>query len=115
VKTLQNKVYLDAFFQQQFSGGQRYEDVEKLVKDNFTFGNILMTYVGHGGESNWSQERILSSNDLPIYKNIYSLPFVTTATCGFAPYDKPNASNKSAGERYFLQKDGGAIFCQLFQ
>ncbi len=109
VKTLQNKVYLDAFFQQQFSGGQRYEDVEKLVKDNFTFGNILMTYVGHGGESNWSQERILSSNDLPIYKNIYSLPFVTTATCGFAPYDKPNASNKSAGERYFLQKDGGAI------
>ncbi|MBL7788801.1 MAG: type IX secretion system sortase PorU [Chitinophagales bacterium] len=109
IKTLQNKVYLDAFFQQQFSGGQRYEDVEKLVKDNFTFGNILMTYVGHGGEFNWSQERILSSNDLPIYKNEYSLPFVTTATCGFAPYDKPNSNNKSAGERYFLQKDGGAI------
>jgi hypothetical protein len=109
VKTLQNKVYLDAFFQQQFSGGQRYEDVEKLVKDNFTFGNILMTYIGHGGESNWSQERILSSNDLPIYKNQFSLPFITTATCGFAPYDKPNANNKSAGEKYFLQKDGGAI------
>lgn len=109
VKTLQNKVYLDAFFQQQFSGGQRYEDVEKIVKDNFTFGNILMTYIGHGGESNWSQERILSSNDLPIYKNEYSLPFVTTATCGFAPYDKPNANNKSAGEKYFLQRDGGAI------
>ncbi|MCE2962507.1 MAG: type IX secretion system sortase PorU [Chitinophagales bacterium] len=109
IKTLQNKVYLDAFFQQQFSGGQRYEDVEKLVKDNFTFGNLLMTYVGHGGDANWSQERILSSNDLPIYKNEYSLPFVTTATCGFAPYDKPNASNKSAGEKYFLQKDGGAI------
>ena len=109
IKTLQNKVYLDAFLQQQFSGGQRYEDVEKLVKDNFTFGNILMTYIGHGGESNWSQERILSSNDLPIYKNEFSLPFLTTATCGFAPYDKPNANNKSAGEKYFLQKDGGAI------
>lgn len=109
IKILPNKLYLDAFSQQQFSGGQRYEDAEKLLKDNFTFGNLLITYIGHGGESNWTQERILSSNDLPIYKNLYSLPFVTTATCGFAPYDKPNGSNKSAGEKYLLQKDGGAI------
>lgn len=109
IKTLENKVYLDAYLQQQFSGGQRYEDVEKLVKDYFTFGSLLITYIGHGGDANWTQERILSSNNLPIYQNLKSLPFVTTATCGFAPYDKPNASSKSAGEKYFLQKDGGAI------
>lgn len=109
IKTNPNKIYLDAFFQEQFSGGQRYEDAEKLLKDNFTFGSLLITYIGHGGSNNWAQERVLSTSDLPIYKNIYSLPFMTTATCGFAPYDKPNASNKSAGERYLLQKDGGAI------
>ena len=108
VKTNQNKIYLDAFRQEQFSGGQRYEDAEKLLKDNFSFGSLLITYVGHGGFSNWAQERILSVSDLPIYKNLNSLPFLTTATCGFAPYDKPN-KDKSAGERYLLQKDGGAI------
>jgi hypothetical protein len=109
IKTNQTKIYLDAFFQEQFSGGQRYEDAEKMLKDNFTFGSLLITYIGHGGASNWAQERVLSTSDLPIYKNLNSLPFLTTATCGFAPYDKPNSSNKSAGERFLLQKDGGAI------
>lgn len=109
IKTNSNKIYLDAFFQEQFSGGQRYEDAEKMLKDNFTFGSLLITYIGHGGATNWAQERVLSTSDLPIYKNLFSLPFMTTATCGFAPYDKPNASNKSAGERYLIQKDGGAI------
>lgn len=108
IKTNLNKIYLDAFNQEQFSGGQRYEDAEKMLKDNITFGSLLITYIGHGGFANWAQERILSVSDLPIYQNLHSLPFMTTATCGFAPYDKPSAT-KSAGESFLLQKDGGAI------
>lgn len=108
IKTNVSKIYLDAFFQEQYSGGQRYEDAEKLLKDNISFGSLLITYIGHGGATNWAQERILSLNDLSIYKNLNSLPFMTTATCGFAPYDKPTKT-KSAGESYLMQKDGGAI------
>lgn len=108
IKTNLYKIYLDAFFQEQYSGGQRYEDAEKLLKDNISFGSLVITYIGHGGSTNWAQERILSLNDLGIYKNLNSLPFMTTATCGFAPYDRPTKT-KSAGESYLLQKDGGAI------
>lgn len=108
IKTNTSKVYLDAFRQEQFSGGQRYPDAEKLLKDNISYGSLLITYIGHGGSTNWAQERLLSVSDLPIYKNLASLPFMTTATCGFAPFDKPSA-DKSAGEMFILQKDGGAI------
>jgi hypothetical protein len=108
IKTNVSKIYLDAFRQEQFSGGQRYPDAEKLLKDNISYGSLLITYIGHGGSANWAQERLLSVQDLPIYQNLNSLPFMTTATCGFAPYDKPSA-DKSAGEMFLLRKDGGAI------
>lgn len=108
IKTNLEKIYLDAFKQEQFSGGQRYDDADKLLKNRMTFGSLLMTYIGHGGSSGWSQERILTLKDIEVYKNLSNLPFITTATCGFAPYDKPNGE-KSAGEKFLLQFDGGAI------
>jgi len=108
IKSNLEKIYLDAFKQEQFSGGQRYDDADKLLKNRMTFGSLLMTYIGHGGSSGWSQERILTLKDIELYKNINNLPFITTATCGFAPYDKPNGE-KSAGEKFLLQFDGGAI------
>lgn len=108
IKTNVEKIYLDAFRQTQYSGGQRYEDAEKLLKDKISFGSLLVTYIGHGGFTNLAQERILSLSDIKIYKNLNNLPFITTATCGFAPYDKP-AKERSTGEKFLLQKDGGAI------
>ena len=108
VKTQVEKIYLDAFRQENFSGGQRYEEADKLIKDRMIFGGLLMTYIGHGGQNNWAQERVLSIKDIETYKNIHNLPFVTTATCGFAPYDRPN-NEKSAGEKFLMQRDGGAI------
>lgn len=108
IKTNVEKIYLDAFKQTQYSGGQRYEDAEKLLKDKISFGSLLITYIGHGGFTNLAQERILSLSDIKIYKNLKNLPFITTATCGFAPYDKPS-KERSTGEKFLLQKDGGAI------
>jgi hypothetical protein len=103
------KIYCDAFKQEKYAGGSRYPDVEKMIKDRMTFGAILITYIGHGGSNDWAQERILSANDIETYKNIKNLPFITTATCGFAPFDGVIPSSKTAGEKFVLQPDGGAI------
>ncbi|MCU0327682.1 MAG: type IX secretion system sortase PorU [Chitinophagales bacterium] len=108
-RVFSQKIYLDAFQETLFSGGSRYFDVEKLIKDNFRFGSLLMAYIGHGGYRNWAQERIIDPNDLQLYQNLKNLPFLATATCGFAPFDNPNSSERSMGESLLLQNDGGAI------
>lgn len=102
-----DKIYLDAFEQQSTSGGQRYPSVTEAINNDIFKGTLVMNYVGHGGESGWSHERILTINDILKWKNKNKLPLFITATCSFSRYDEPE--NVSAGEHLITFNEGGAI------
>ncbi|MEO6131735.1 MAG: type IX secretion system sortase PorU, partial [Saprospiraceae bacterium] len=102
-----NKIYLDAYPQEATPGGDRYPDVNAAIDLNIKKGALTVTYIGHGGQNGWAQERVLSINQAQSYHNLDNMPLFITATCSFAGYDEP--SFKTAGEYLLSNPNGGAI------
>ncbi|HUR30912.1 MAG TPA: type IX secretion system sortase PorU, partial [Saprospiraceae bacterium] len=102
-----NKVYLDAYPQESTPGGDRYPAVNADIDLNMQKGALTFTYMGHGGQNGWAQERILGINQAQSYDNLNNMPLFLTATCSFAGYDEP--SFKTAGEHLLTNPSGGAI------
>ncbi len=103
----QDKIYIDAFKQISTPGGERYPDANKALNNNMFKGALVVNYLGHGGTSGWTQERVLHLTDIQNWSNSNRLPLFITATCTFAGFDNPG--NKSAGELVLLNPKGGSI------
>lgn len=102
-----DKIYLDAFNQSNSAGGDRFPDVvDALLRKLFT-GTFFVDYTGHGGPTNWAQERVFNIEDIRNLDNKDKLPLFMTATCDFSPFDDPTIV--SAGEALLLNPNGGAI------
>jgi hypothetical protein len=101
-----DKLYLDAF-QQVTNAGQRYPEANTYFENRINKGCLLMNYIGHGGESGITSERLLGINDIPEWNNKDAMPAFSTATCTFTRFDNPEFL--SAGELILLRKGGGGI------
>ena len=101
------KLYLDAFQQEATSSGQRYPEVENAINQIINTGALVSNYVGHGGETGLSAERILSVPTIKTWNNVNNLTLFVSATCEFTRFDDPD--RVSAGEFMFLQPYGGSI------
>lgn len=102
-----NKIYLDAFPQVAASGGNRFPQAKAELNRAIFKGALAITYLGHGGEKGWAQERVLEISDVVNWENGNRLPLFMTATCSFTGYDNPAFT--TAGEEAFLNVKGGAI------
>jgi len=102
-----DKIYLDAYTQENGAGGDRYPDVYDAILRRIRTGAFLINYTGHGGPENWAQERVFNIADIRNLENLENLPLFITATCDFSPYD--DAEFHSAGETLITNHDGGAI------
>ncbi|MDR2411021.1 MAG: type IX secretion system sortase PorU [Bacteroidales bacterium] len=101
------KIYCDAYKKESSSGGARYVEATNAINARFNKGCLMFTYFGHGGDDGWSHERVLMRSDINKWTNKYCLPFVYTACCTFARYDK--IIGTSPAEDMLLKTDGGAI------
>ena len=102
-----NKVYLDAYNKESTAGGSRYPDVNREIRESMEKGAFFTSYIGHGGEGGWADEKILEISDINSWTNINGLPVFITATCEFSRYDNPERT--SGGEHVILNPNGGAI------
>ena len=102
-----NKVYLDAFEKKSTAGGARYPDVNREIFEAMEEGALFVSYIGHGGEVGWADERILTIDDINNWTNIDAMPVFVTATCEFSRFDDPERT--SGGEYTILNPNGGAI------
>lgn len=102
-----NKVYLDAFEKKSTAGGSRYPDVKREIFEAMQKGAMFVSYIGHGGEVGWADERILTIDDINSWTNIDALPVFVTATCEFSRFDDPERT--SGGEYTILNPNGGAV------
>ena len=101
------KLYFDAYQQIITSGGQRYPEVEAALNQSIEQGALTFNYVGHGGETGLSLERVVSIPMIEAWTNVHNLPLFITATCEFTRFDDPE--RRSAGEIMFLLPNGGAV------
>lgn len=103
----QKKIYMDSFEKIPSPSGGTYPDVTREINNNVTRGSLIVSYVGHGGEAGWADERILEIDDINAWDHFDRLPLFLTATCEFSRYDDPE--RVAAGEYVFLNPNGGAI------
>lgn len=101
-----NKIYADAFTQQNSSGGERYPNVQEAITNAIEAGTLIFDYFGHGGEDGFAAERILDVPQVQGFQNENTLPLFITVTCEFSRFDNPNRT--TAGELTFRNATGGA-------
>jgi hypothetical protein len=102
-----DKVYLDAFEQEDRASGQVSPKAAEALNRKLNKGFAIVNYTGHGSEQVWMQERILDMNTPAQLTNNPRLPVFVTATCEFGRHDDPLLT--STAELLLLQKRGGAV------
>ena len=101
------KIYVDAFPQVITTATQRAPEVNSAIDRSINEGTFILNYTGHGSESVWAEEQILTLQDLFSWRSLNSLPLIVTATCEFGRFDNPNVV--SGAELAVLSPRGGAI------
>ena len=102
-----DKIYLDAYNQENTPNGQIAPDVNRAVNNRMDKGTLVLNYVGHGGEVQLSTERILQRADVNSWRNGPKYPLMITGTCEFSRYD--DHTRTSLGEYAFLNQYGGMV------
>ncbi len=85
------------------------ETVPGLVDDlkrTFDLGALIINFTGHGSETVWTDERILTEATIAELRND-RYPFLVTATCEFGRQDDP--LRISSAEQSVLHPNGGAV------
>lgn len=103
----QEKIYFDAYVEEATPGGERYPDANSAINNNMFRGLLTFCYLGHGGPTGLSQERVVKVSDIQSWEQSEKMPLMVTATCSFTGYDDPKMT--SAGEHAILKPDGGMI------
>jgi hypothetical protein len=80
---------------------------KSAIDETIRLGTLILNYTGHGGETGWTNEKILDTKQITEWNNKEKLPLFVTATCEFGKYDNPNL--KSGAEVALLNPRGGAI------
>jgi len=97
------RLFMDAYPQEERSAPLIREKLDQQINK----GVFLVDFIGHGGETAWTDERILDLPMIDSWKNYDRLPIFLTATCEFGRYDDPR--RQSGAERALLHPAGGAI------
>ena len=101
-----NKIYADAYVQENSSGGERYPEVKRAITNAIEKGTLVFDYFGHGGEDGFASEKILEKPQIQRFTNPNTLPLLITVTCDFSRFDNP--SRTTAGELTLWNPSGGA-------
>lgn len=101
------KLYLDSFDQQRRPNGEFSPEAENALLDAVDEGALIINFTGHGAETGWMQERVLTLESIDEWNNSSKLPLLVTATCEFGRNDDPNIF--SGAEKLIFKADGGAL------
>lgn len=102
-----SKLYLDSFDQQRRPNGEFSPEAENALLEAVDEGALIINFTGHGAETGWMQERVLTLELMDEWNNSSKLPLLVTATCEFGRNDDPNIF--SGAEKLIFKEDGGAL------
>jgi len=100
-----HKIYLDAYQQVYNASGQSYPVAKNQLLNLIQSGLFLLNYTGHANSNGWSNELVLTLNDVKSLANTH-LPLFVAATCDFVQFDNQTFS---AGEEVVFNPIGGGI------
>ncbi len=93
----------DAYQQEVSASGERYPLAKEIFQNYIKFGTLMLNFMGHGGYNGWTNEQLLTAEDmLNMYNDRFSLWI--TATCDFARFDD---FKDTGGEQVLRNSHGG--------
>jgi len=101
------KIYFDFYLQVSTPYGDRYPRANAVLNETVQNGSMIISYNGHGSDSVWANEQVLTMQDILGWTNIDNLPLFLLNTGPFGVFDKPEII--SGGEEIVLKSDGGGI------
>jgi hypothetical protein len=112
-----DKIFLDAYKQTTTVNGQSYPDVNNSINNRINTGCLIFNYTGHGNESGFAAEAVVTAKDINSWNNGGKLPLFITATCEFSRFDDillnvathQLSAKQSGGEMVLLNRNGGGI------
>ena len=102
-----DKIFLDNYQIVNTADGYRFPEAKEELMKRLNEGSLIVNYTGHGGETGWSNAKILEIPDIKNLKNTHRYQAYITATCEFGRWDDPG--RVSGAEHLFLQDQAGAI------
>lgn len=102
-----DKIYLGAYPQQSSPNGEICPEMNAAINSRMEKGTLVLTYIGHGGEVQLAEEKILQRKDVDSWRNAPMYPLMITGTCEFSRYD--DHTRTSLGEYSFLNPYGGMV------
>jgi hypothetical protein len=102
-----DKIYIDAFPLISLPDRQSIPQANQRINQAFQKGSLIVNYNGHGNETGWTDEKILTTGDILGFTNYNTMPLMLTATCQFGRFDDPY--QVSGAELSLLNSKGGAI------
>ncbi len=102
---LVKKVMWDAYQMESTSSGNTFPEVTKAIRQQQSSGALIMSYVGHGSEVQFSHENVLHLSDFGSFTNT-NLPLWLTIGCDFGPFDR---LAENIGMNAVLNSKGGAV------
>ena len=102
-----SKIYVDAFPQIATANGAIAPQANHSLNRAVNEGSLIINYSGHGGTDGWTEEKILTREQIQNWRNLNNMPLFLTATCSFGRFDDP--ANVSGAEMAMLSPRGAAI------
>ena len=103
-----DKVFLDYYKGiNSAEGFIRFPEAKDALLRALDKGSLVVNYTGHGGETGWSNSRILEVPDIQAINNEGRLPLYLTATCEFGRWDEVDLT--SGAELLLLKENAGSI------
>lgn len=102
---LVNKIYIDAYKYQGMVPTAGREEMYRYLDE----GVLLWSFIGHGNPSSWTDNGMLTFNDINNFYVKYP-PVIYAATCDFLRWD---SNTTSGGELMYMKRNGGlaAMIC----
>lgn len=102
-----SKILVDAFDQEAGASKDLSPQAATALKTQIKNGAFVVNFLGHGSENLWTEEEVLTQEDIAELTNRNRLPIFVTATCEFGRYDDP--LQVSGAEALMLLETGGGI------
>lgn len=102
-----DKIYEGSYVRVSTAVGYEYPEAIADLSNKIEEGCLIISYIGHGGVKGLTDEGLLREKHILAFKNIDNLEFIHAGTCEFSKFDDPTYI--SAGEKLFLNPNGGAI------
>jgi len=105
---LPDRIFMDRYPKEDIGHGrQSSPQMRDILHNKVNNGALIIDFIGHGAETAWTNEFILSTSMFEDWNNLDNLPLFLTATCEFGRFD--DWRRRSGAELLVLQPTGGAI------